>query len=86
MTKVVIHQAGPLRSDKIQPCARCGAPLKDLRVRGVDMPSDAAGPLAFDGGSPYPTGAFIEVGPSWQAMTLERHIHATCEPAGQPGI
>jgi hypothetical protein len=74
--EIVVHLAGPVGPDRIQRCVNCGSVLTDSRIRGIDFPSDAAGPLG-PVHRPYPEGAFIERGPSWQALTL-RATATTC--------
>ena len=85
MTTRVIHRAGPVGPDKIQRCMLCYSVLKDFRVRGTDFPADAAGPMpvAHVIGTPYPEGALIESGGTYQAMTLTAS-EPTCDPAASP--
>jgi hypothetical protein len=69
----------------MQRCSRCGFVLKDFRVRGVDFPSDGAGPLGVEGGVEYPVGAPIQRTPYFQAMLLTR-AEATCLPDGEDRV
>lgn len=68
----MIHQAGTV-IDNVQPCAACGATLKDFTTGSVL--------------TRYPEGALIEVTPVFQAMRLDVKAPdcvETCETCGEP--